>query len=51
MAAAVTMARMTIKLAHESRDETLSVLKEHEDELLKTLSQQQSLRGHMWMLM
>ena len=33
VAAAVTMARIMIKLAHEVRDETLRVLKEHEDEL------------------
>ena len=33
VAAAVTMARIMIKLAHELRDETLRVLKEHEDEL------------------
>ena len=50
VAAAVTMARIMIKLAHELRDETLRVLKEHEDELWKSLLRQQSLRGHTWML-
>ena len=45
-AAAVTMARMKIKLAHDLQDETLRVSKEHEDELLKSLPRQQSLREH-----
>ena len=37
MAAAVTMAKMMIKLAHDLRDETLRVSKEHEDEFLNSL--------------
>ena len=51
MAAAVTMSRMTIKLAHDLRDGTLRVSREHEDEFLRSLPRQQSLRGHMWMSM
>ena len=42
MAAAVTMARMKIKLAHELRDTTLRVSKEQEDEHLRSLPRQQS---------
>ena len=45
------MAGMRIKLAHELRDETLRVSKEHEDELLRSLPRQQSLREHMCTLM
>ena len=44
------MARLRIKLAHELRDETLRVSKEHEDELLRRLPRLQSLREHTWML-
>ena len=51
VSAVVTMARMRIKLAHELRDEALRVPKEHEDELLRSLSCQQSPSEHMWMLM
>ena len=50
MAAAVTMARMMIKLAHDLRDEPLRVSKEHEDEFLRSLPRQQSLRGHTWVM-
>ena len=50
MAAAVTTARMMIKLAHDFRDETLRVPKEREDEFLKSLSRQQLLNEHTWML-
>ena len=32
------------------QDETLRLSKEHEDELLRSLKRQQSLREHMWML-
>ena len=46
MAAAVTMARMKIKLAHDLRDMTLRVSKEHEDEHLRSLPRQQS-RAHV----
>ena len=35
VAAAVTMARMTIKLAHDLQDATLRVSKEHEDKLFE----------------
>ena len=51
VAAVVTMARMRIKLVYELRDEALRVPKEHEDELLRTLSRQQSPIENMWMLM
>ena len=50
MAAAVTTARMMIKLAQDFRDETLRVPKEREDEFLKSLSRQQLLKEHTWML-
>ena len=46
----MTMARMMIKLAHDLRDETLRVSKEHEGEFLRSLPRQQSLRGHTWMM-
>ena len=46
----MTMARMMIKLARDLRDETLRVSKEHEDEFLRSLPRQQSLRGHTWMM-
>ena len=51
VAAAVTIARTRIKLAHELRDEALRVPKEHEDELLRSLSRQHSPNEYMWMLM
>ena len=51
VAAAVTMARMMIKLVFELRDEALRVPKEHEDELIRSLSRQQSPSENMWMLM
>ena len=47
----MTLARMTIKLAHDLRDETLRVSQEHEDEFLRSLPRRQSLREHMSMLM
>ena len=36
----MTMARMRVKLVHELRDEALRVPKEHEDELLRSLSRE-----------
>ena len=46
----LSMAKMMIKLAHDLRDETLRVSKEHEDEFLNSLPRQQSLPGHTWMM-
>ena len=37
---AMTMTRMTIKLTHDLRNETLRVSKEHEHEFLSSLPQQ-----------
>ena len=45
------MARIRVKLAHELRDETQRAPKEHEDELLRSLSRHQSPSENMWMLM
>ena len=45
VAAVVTIARVRVKLVYELRDEALRVPKEHEDELLRSSSRQQSTYG------
>ena len=47
MAAAVTMARMRIKLAHELRDEALRVSKEHEGVLQEFATTAVAARTHV----